>query len=246
MFYAWENIYLAYFDILSPISGFINLFAIIVVLCKSPKKMGAYKWHLLNYQVISTLLDFSMTVLFKPIIYLPEIAGTMNGLLHISPKECMQMFITMIVITLLSISQLFIYRFQVLLRFNSIFKIKPLTFGILMGLSYILQVGFANYTWYRIDYDEAMEIHGAIEDHPILAPLENRPGLFIMRKTNSTFLFLITIVFCAAANGGTVAFCISASFIMIRMSSKRSWKTHLKLLKALIIQSIQFLGLLLA
>ena len=54
MFYAWENIYLAYFDILSPISGFINLFAIIVVLCKSPKKMGAYKWHLLNYQVLKS------------------------------------------------------------------------------------------------------------------------------------------------------------------------------------------------
>ncbi|KAK6015006.1 7TM chemoreceptor [Ostertagia ostertagi] len=86
------NFYLIFMHCLSVIDLYLNMLAIYCILYKSTKQMGAYKWYLLAYQVVSTSFDFIYTAVTLPVIFFPVPmgypAGVFSQWLSISTHAC--------------------------------------------------------------------------------------------------------------------------------------------------------------
>ncbi|KAK6020900.1 7TM chemoreceptor, partial [Ostertagia ostertagi] len=93
---------------------FMNLFALYCIVFKSTKQMGAYKWYLLAYQMVSTVFDIVYTGVTLPVIFFPITMGYPAGWiahwLSISTYASIIMVVLICSLLAASILNLFHYR----------------------------------------------------------------------------------------------------------------------------------------
>ncbi|XGW08225.1 hypothetical protein V3C99_010938 [Haemonchus contortus] len=92
----------------------MNSLAIYCIIYKSTKQMGAYKWYLLIYQIVSAIFDITYTAVTLPVLFFPIPMGYPGGwIAHFIPVDT-RTTLTMVTITYswlgASILNLFNYR----------------------------------------------------------------------------------------------------------------------------------------
>uniref|UniRef100_A0A1I7WZE0 Serpentine receptor class gamma n=1 Tax=Heterorhabditis bacteriophora TaxID=37862 RepID=A0A1I7WZE0_HETBA len=107
---------LLFYNINSPVCIFLNLLAIYLIVFKSSKKMGEYRWYLLHYQIWVSAFDIFVNVLFQPAFFFPISAGTGHGFLitkvGFPTCTCVYIYLFLPWGIFCSIASLFFYRHQ--------------------------------------------------------------------------------------------------------------------------------------
>uniref|UniRef100_A0A1I7WWY4 G_PROTEIN_RECEP_F1_2 domain-containing protein n=1 Tax=Heterorhabditis bacteriophora TaxID=37862 RepID=A0A1I7WWY4_HETBA len=111
-----NDVLLLYYDITAPVYILLNLLGIYLIVFKSSREMGEYRWYLLFYQIWVLAMDIFMNILCKPVLYIPILAGRGYGFLitklGISPFAC-------------AVSSRFIHFFLFFYRHQCVIKKNP-------------------------------------------------------------------------------------------------------------------------
>uniref|UniRef100_A0A1I7XB68 G_PROTEIN_RECEP_F1_2 domain-containing protein n=1 Tax=Heterorhabditis bacteriophora TaxID=37862 RepID=A0A1I7XB68_HETBA len=81
LFDSHNDALLLFYNINSPICILLNLLAIYLIVFKSSREMGEYRWYLLHYQIWLSVIDIFTNVLSQPVMFLPIIAVACRGFL---------------------------------------------------------------------------------------------------------------------------------------------------------------------
>uniref|UniRef100_A0A1I7WLW0 G_PROTEIN_RECEP_F1_2 domain-containing protein n=1 Tax=Heterorhabditis bacteriophora TaxID=37862 RepID=A0A1I7WLW0_HETBA len=120
LFDSHNDALLLFYNINGPICILLNLLAIYLIVFKSSRNMGEYRWHLLHYQLWVFAIDICNNVLNQPVILPPIIAIAGRGFLinkmGFSTFTCVQIELFLIWNLAISIMALFFYRHQCIVQ----------------------------------------------------------------------------------------------------------------------------------
>lgn len=96
----------------------LNLFGAYCILFKTPKKVEAVKWLMLNLQCLSLLLDFAISFLGAPYVVFPAVAGYPLGVFESVVQET-YVFVSLFGAVSVSIVIVYENRYYVLFGVNT-------------------------------------------------------------------------------------------------------------------------------
>ncbi|XGW08226.1 hypothetical protein V3C99_010938 [Haemonchus contortus] len=207
----------------------MNSLAIYCIIYKSTKQMGAYKWYLLIYQIVSAIFDITYTAVTLPVLFFPIPMGYPGGwIAHFIPVDT-RTTLTMVTITYswlgASILNLFNYRRHVVTPTHPIRNFTDrghIYMSVIIFLVYFIPACFA---MYDVLPDQVEARKWVEEQYTCGKPALHLPRVQIF--THSSLLRLALTVFTLATVGLLFAgFCITTSFYFLSRNRSLSPKTR--------------------
>ncbi|KAK5965623.1 7TM chemoreceptor [Trichostrongylus colubriformis] len=208
--------YITSMYVLSAITLPVDLFGVYCIIAKSPSIMKDYSRLLLVYQICATVTDTWTNLLFIPIAFLPfpivYHAGILFSRTEIHYSYVFITWLCMIITTMGSVVQLFIFRWQAMLMKDHLLRLnKKLIYAICFTFFFIFNgaVVAAGFTMpNRIDELKPMYI----QNFTCIAEMVDLRGVQYFQQKDYQRLFLVTTV------GATIV--VTIALILVYLTSR--------------------------